>query len=207
MSRRLLLLGVVATAAALRGEPAQAQVGSQEVQVTAGYMFGDHLSQTTLPGTQLRLDDSATVGARYTYHFTDNWGIQLSGAYSPGRTVRVPSGASNLSLVTTDIDLEFDLAPSFVLGSHALVPYTVVGMGYAWADQDNPMYGFTGRRPVEVGDSNGYTANIGLGAKYYFGKNVFIGFDARYRYLSRPVSGFGQSLNTEETSLILGYRF
>jgi opacity protein-like surface antigen len=206
VTRRLLLMGVVAATAALLGEPAQAQISSQEVQVTAGYMFGDHFTQTLLPGSQLRLDDGATVGARYTYYFTDNWGIQVSGGCSPGHAAHVPSGANHRSLATTDFDLEFDLAPGFELGSRALIPYTVLGVGYAWAHQDDPVYGFAGSRPADM-DRDGYTANIGLGAKYYVGKNVFVGFDARYRYLSRPAGGFGQSLNTEETSLILGYRF
>jgi hypothetical protein len=36
---------------------------------------------------------------------------------------------------------------------------------------------------------------------------VFFDFDTRYRYLSKLVSGFGQGLNTAETTLSLDYRF
>ena len=64
------------------------------------------------------------------------------------------------------------------------------------------------RRPaVTITDSNGYTANAGLGAKYYLWDNFFVDFDARYRYLSKLTSDYGQRLNTAETTLSLGYQF
>jgi opacity protein-like surface antigen len=58
-----------------------------------------------------------------------------------------------------------------------------------------------------INDSDGFTANVGFGARYYLNHNLFIDFDARYRYLSKLVGDYGQGLNTAETSLSLGYRF
>jgi hypothetical protein len=71
----------------------------------------------------------------------------------------------------------------------------------------NSEAGLTFGRPVTTSDSNGYTANVGLGARYYLRANVFFDFDTRYRYLGKLVSGFGQGLNTAETTLSLDYRF
>jgi opacity protein-like surface antigen len=69
------------------------------------------------------------------------------------------------------------------------------------------MNGLIAGVPTTITDSNGYTANAGLGTKYFLHDNLFIDLDARYRYLSRLVSDQGQGLNTAETSLSLGYRF
>ena len=52
-----------------------------------------------------------------------------------------------------------------------------------------------------MSDSNGYTANIGLGAKYYLRDNVFLDFDTRYRYLrllrthSRSFTGISEPVS------------
>jgi outer membrane protein W len=81
------------------------------------------------------------------------------------------------------------------------------GAGYAWAHLDQELFGFAGTRPVNLTDSNGYTANAGIGAKYYLFDDFFLDFDARYRYLSRLTSDYGKGLNTAETTLSLGYRF
>jgi hypothetical protein len=81
------------------------------------------------------------------------------------------------------------------------------GVGYAWAHLNHELFGFAGTRPALLTDSNGYTANAGLGAKYYLFDNFFLDFDARYRYLSRLTSDYGKGLNTAQTTLSLGYRF
>jgi hypothetical protein len=72
---------------------------------------------------------------------------------------------------------------------------------------DYTKYGLTGGRAVMITDSDGFTANVGFGARYYLSHNLFIDFDAPYRYLGSLVSDYGQGLNTAETSLSLGYRF
>jgi len=41
---------------------------------------------------------------------------------------------------------------------------------------------------VQLTDSGGYTANFGIGVKYHVTSDLFIDFDARYRYLSGLLS-------------------
>ena len=62
-------------------------------------------------------------------------------------------------------------------------------------------------RPVVLTDSNGFTANVGIGAKYYMTNNLFVDFQTRYRYLNRLVNNSNQNLNTAETTLGIGWRF
>jgi len=201
----LVTLGV----AALHGAPAdaQAQAGSQDVQVYAGEMFGDRLTETPLSGRSPLLDDDALFGGRYTYDFTKQWGLQLSAGYSPSRAGHVLGGDSNLGLTTLDMDVLWNIMPGFTLDDHTLIPYTEAGVGYAWADLNHPLYGVTGATAVALTGSNGYTANVGFGAKYYLTNDFFVDFDARYRYLSRLINNDGQGLNTAETTLSLGYQF
>jgi outer membrane protein W len=210
MNNRIPMLGMVALGAtALHGAPALAQSrpSSQDIQIYAGEMFGDRLMETPLSGSTPRLDDSATFGARYTYNFTKQWGVQLSGGYSPSRAAHVASGDTDLGLTTVDLDAVWTINPDYQVGGHRLVGYTVAGVGYAWANLDHALTGVVGTRPVTITDSNGYTANVGFGAKYYVLNNLFVDFDARYRYLSRLVSESGQGLNTAETTLSVGYQF
>jgi opacity protein-like surface antigen len=208
MKRRSYVIGLaILGLSELHAPFASAQSGSQDVQIFAGYLFGDRLLNQPLSGSTPRLDDNATYGARYTYHFTDHWGMQLSAGYIPTRAAHVASGATNLGLTTVDLDLEWDVLSSWQLGGHQLIPYTVIGAGYAWANLDQPMSGIVGAIPVNISDSNGYTANAGLGAKYFITKSLFVDVNARYRYMSRLVNNFGQGLNTAETTLSLGYRF
>lgn len=210
MNSRIAMLGMATLGvAALYGAPAgaQAHAGSQDLQIYGGEMFGDRLTEAPLSGRYPRLNDDAVFGGRYTYDFTDQWGMQLSAGYSPGRAGHVPGGGSNLGLTTVDLDVLWNVAPGFVLDGHTLMPYTEVGVGYAWADLDHPLTGVIGTTPVALTRGNGYTANAGIGAKYYLTSNFFVDFDARYRYLSRLINGAGQGLNTGETTLSLGYQF
>jgi hypothetical protein len=75
--------------------------------------------------------------------------------------------------------------------------------GLATADLDlqwdlAPGYQFV-RQPLF-----GYSA---LGARYFLLDDVFLDFDTRYRYVSKLVSDYGQSLDTVDTTLSLRYRF
>jgi opacity protein-like surface antigen len=198
-----LLMGAMCT------EPARAQAssGSQDIEVFIGEMFGDRLTERPLLGSHPRLDDTATFGGRYTFHFNDSWGVQLSASYSPSRAGHAPNGTDDLGLTTVDLDAEWDIVPGFRFVGRPFVPYTVLGVGYAWASLDRTLFGTGGGRSATITDSDGFTGNIGLGAKYYLRDNLFIDFGARYRYLSRLVSGYGQGLNTAQTTLSLGYRF
>jgi outer membrane beta-barrel protein len=199
----LIILGLIG----LHTPLANAQSSSQDVQIYAGYLFGDRLLKQPLSGSTPRLDDNATYGARYTYHFMEQWGVQLSAGYSPSRTAHVASGAGNLGLTTLDLDFVWDILPNFQFLGHRLVPYTVIGAGYAWANLDHSMSGFVGATPVSISGGNGYTANWGLGTKYFMTNNVFVDIDSRYRYMNRLADHFGQGLNTAETSFSVGYRF
>jgi outer membrane protein W len=210
MNRRITMLGLVTLAlAALHGPLAHAQshAGSQDLQIYAGEMFGDRLTETPLTGRYPLLNDDAVFGGRYTYDFTHQWGVQLSAGHSPSRVTRLFGGDSNLGLTTLDLDLLWNITPGFAWGGHTLVPYTEAGVGYAWANLDRPLYGLIGTTRVALTDSDGYTANVGLGAKYYLTGNFFVDFDARYRYVSRLINSDGQGLNSAETTLSVGYQF
>jgi outer membrane beta-barrel protein len=209
MNKQLTLLGLaVLGASALHDSPAAAQgQPSQEIQIYGGEIFGDRMTETSISRSTPRLDDSATFGGRYTYNFTDTWGAQLSAGYSPSYAAHVASGNSNLGLTTVDVDAVWNIIPGYRIAGYKIVGYTVAGVGYAWANLDRAIQGSIGGTPVNITDSNGYTANVGLGAKYYLSDNLFVDFDARYRYLSKLVSNYGQGMNTAETTLGVGWRF
>jgi hypothetical protein len=130
-------------------------------------MFGDRLMETPLSGSTPRLNDNVTFGGRYTYNFMKQLGIQLSAGYTPTRAAHVASGGSDLGLTTVDLDAVWYVIPDYSLAGHKFSAYTEAGVGYAWAHLNHDLFGFAADRPVTITDSNGYTANAGLGAKYY----------------------------------------
>jgi outer membrane protein W len=210
MDYRTAILGLATLGVlALHGAPADAQTasGSQDVQIYAGEIFGDRLTDVPLGGKYPLLNDDAVFGGRYTYDLTNQWALQLSAGYSPSRTGHVLGGDGNLGLTTLDLDVLWNITSGLTLGGHPLVPYAEVGVGYAWSDLNHPLYGVTGTSPVVLTDSNGYTANVGLGAKYYLTDSLFVDFDARYHYLSRLINSDRMGLNTAETTFSLGYQF
>jgi outer membrane beta-barrel protein len=191
-------------ALALNGAPAAAdeQARTQSVEIYGGEMFGDNLTDAPVSGRTPRLNDNAVVGARYNYNFTDMWGVQLSGGYSPNRAARVASGKDNLGLTTVDLDAVWNVTPHF-----PVVGYVLAGAGYAWANLDSPIEGSINGRRVLLRDSNGFTINVGVGAKYYVINDLYVDVEARYRYLNRLVSDSNQNLNTTETTVGVGWRF
>ena len=212
MNRRspvLCLCLIIAGLAALPVEPAAAQTSSssQDVQLYVGEMFGDRLMETPLSGDTPRLNDYVTFGGRYTYNFMKQLGIQLSAGYTPTRAAHVPSGDNDLGLTTVDLDAVWYVLPDYSLAGHKFCAYAETGVGYAWAHLNHNLFGFAAHRPVTITDSNGYTANAGLGAKYYLSDNFFFDFDARYRYLSKLTSDYGKGINTAQTTLSLGFQF
>lgn len=198
----LASLTLAATALHMSAAAAAEGPNSQEIQVYGGEIFGDRLTERSISGSTPRLNDSATFGGRYTFNYTDAWGVQLSAGYSPGRAGHVRSGDSSLGVTTVDWDGVWNFTPGY-----KIVGYAVAGVGYAWADLDRSIQGSVGGAPVTITDSNGYTANAGLGAKYYLTDNLFVDLDSRYRYFSRLVSNYGQGVNTVETTLGVGWRF
>jgi outer membrane beta-barrel protein len=199
-----LLASVTLGATVLHMSPAAAaDANSQEIQLYGGEIFGDRLTQRSISGSTPRLNDSATFGGRYTVNYTDTWGAQLSAGYSPGRAGHVPSGDSSFGVTTVDLDGVWNFTPGY-----KIVGYAVAGVGYAWASLDRAIQGSAGgATPVTITDSSGYTANAGLGAKYYLTDNLFVDLDSRYRYFSKLVSNHGQGVNTVETTLGVGWRF
>jgi opacity protein-like surface antigen len=196
-------LSVIA-ALTLQSAPAVAQehAGTQSVEIFGGEQFGDNVTDVPVSGRTPHLNDSALAGARYNYNFTDMWGIQLSSGYSWSRAARVASGKDDLGLTTVDLDAVWNITPQY-----PVVAYAIIGAGYAWANLDTPISGEIDGRPVALTDGNGFTANAGIGAKYYLVNSLYVDFQARYRYLSRLVSDSNQHLNTSETTLGFGWRF
>jgi opacity protein-like surface antigen len=200
----LSALLVLAAALALHGAPAMAQEQArmQSVEIFGGELFGDKLTDTPESGRNPRLNDDALAGIRYNYNFTDMWGVQLSSGYSWSRASRVQFGENKLGLTTVDLDAVWNITPQF-----PFVVYALAGAGYAWANLDTPITGVINGRPVALTDSNGFTANAGIGVKYYVSRNLYVDALARYRYLDRLVSTSNQHMNTTETTLGIGWRF
>ena len=200
---RSFILPVMA-ALALKSAPtvAQEQARSQSVEIFGGELFGDKLTDTPVSNRNPRLNDDALAGIRYNYNFTDMWGVQLSSGYSWSRASRVQFGENKLGLTTVDLDGVWNITPQF-----PFVAYVLAGAGYAWANLDTPITGEINGRPVALTDSNGFTANAGIGVKYYVSSNLYVDVLARYRYLDRLVSASNQHMNTTEATLGVGWRF
>jgi opacity protein-like surface antigen len=181
---------------------AQEQARTQSLEIYGGEMFGDKLTDAQVSGLRPRLNDDALAGARYNYNFTDMWGVQLSSGYSWSRASRVTGGRNNLGLTTVDLDAVWNITPQY-----PVVVYVLAGAGYAWANLDTSIAGVTNGRAVVLTDSNGFTANAGIGVKYYLSNNLFVDAQGRYRYLNRLVSDSNQHLNTSEATLGIGWRF
>jgi outer membrane protein len=195
---------VLVAALALRGAPAiaQEQARTQSVEIFGGELFGDKLTDAPVSGRNPRLNDNAVAGIRYNYNFTDMWGVQLSSGYSWSRASRVPVGDNKLGVTTVDLDAVWNITPQF-----PFVAYVLAGAGYAWSNFDTPITGESNGRAVVLTESSGFTANAGIGVKYYVRGNLYVDALARYRYLDRLVSNSNQHMNTAETTLGIGWRF
>jgi opacity protein-like surface antigen len=101
-----------------------------------------------------------------------------------------------------DLDAVWNITPQY-----PIVAYVLAGAGYAWANLDTDIAGTINGRPIVLTGSDGFTANAGVGAKYYVINNLFVDLQVRYRYLNRLVSDENQHLNTTETTLGIGWRF
>jgi len=192
-------LGLQALPALAQGAPA---AGTQEVDVYAGELFGDDLTDRAISGQTPKLDDDITFGLRYSYNITDALGIEASVGRSQSSVTKLAGGDIDLDLTTIDVDAVWN----FNNGTR-FSPYVLAGVGYASADLDRPIVGLVGATPVSIKDDNGFTLNAGIGAKYFITDNFLIRAEARYRYLDKVVDRFDDSLNTVETTLGVGYRF
>jgi len=169
MNTRLTGFGLAALCAiALHGAAATAQEKSnhQEIQVYGGELFGDRVTETPIAGSTPRLDDNVTFGARYTYYFTDMWGLQLAGGYSPSRVAHAASGSSNFVLTTVDVDAVWNITPGY-----RIVGYTIAGVGYARANLDQAIRGTLGGQYIAISDSTSFTSGQPLRARLEHGGN------------------------------------
>lgn len=199
------MTGLVALGAlALNAAPASAgaQEGTQELHVYGGELFGDKLTDTAISGTKPELDDDVTYGIRYAYNFSDAWGLDLSAGNTASSATKLAGRDIDFDLTTFDIDA----VRNFQMGSK-FVPYLVGGVGYAWANLDDPIQGTANGRAVTVNDDNSFTLNAGVGAKYYATDRFMIRLEARYRYVDKVVDNLDDSLNTVETTLGVGWQF
>jgi len=199
-----LLAAALTGALALTALPTAAEItaGSQEVQVYAGAVFGDEITDEDVSGETPELDDEFVIGLRYGYDFTEALGVELSAGYSPGSITDVPGRDIDVDVTTVELDGIYHFNPA-----GRLVPYVVGGVGYAWADLDDPIVGEVNGASVAIGDDSGYTLNAGGGAKYFLTENVVVRLDARYRYMDAVVEDFDGSLDTVEATLGIGWKF
>jgi hypothetical protein len=180
---------------------------SQEVEVFGGASFGDRIVDRPAAGRALRLDDDATFGVRYTFWTGNRLGLQLAGSATPTTIKYTQGGDTDVDVYSVDANLLFDLAPELVLGGHKVQTYAALGAGYTWANADNPIVGTVGAATKTLDDDGGFSANAGLGAKFYFRDDIYAGLDARYRYIDKLVKNDGRDLSTVQATLSIGYRF
>jgi len=193
-------LGVLASIAA----PAQAQVegASQELGVYGGELFGDDLTDTPVSGRTPQLDDDFTYGVRYAYNLNHALALEIGLGETPSSATRLAGDDVDLDLTTFDVDAVWH----FDLGNR-VVPYVLAGVGYARANLDDPITGTVNGQAVSIDDDEGFTANAGVGAKFFVNDRFLVRLEGRYRYLDGVLDRFDDSLNTFETTLGVSWRF
>ncbi len=189
------------------GSLAHAEGVSQDLEFYGGAAFGDHLVEKPTAGRAIQLDDDAKFGTRYTISAHERFGLQLAAGSSPTTIKYAQGGDVDADVYTVDANLLVNLTPQLQLGGHKLETYAVIGAGYAWADSDEPLVGVISSTPTTLDDDGGFTANAGLGAKLFVTDAIYVGLDARYRYIDTLLKNDGKELNTVETALSIGFRF
>ncbi|HET8698889.1 MAG TPA: porin family protein [Gammaproteobacteria bacterium] len=204
LQRTSIALAVLG-ALALNAAPAAAQESGRdknELQIHAGQLFGDKITNVDLSGRRPELDDDVTYGVRYGYKFTPKWGLELSLEQSPNSVTNLAGGDVDLDLTTFDVDAAWRFA-----NTEHWAPYVAFGVGYASADLDRPLTGLVNGQTVSIDDDKGYSVNAGIGAKYFPSRHVLVDLEARYRYLDKVLERFDDSVGTVETSVGVGWRF
>lgn len=205
MKSHLKLLGLASLgAASLVSAPAFSQVEarSQEVSAYAGQLFGDKLTDTAVSGQVPELDDDFTYGFRYAFNLTPHFALEAAVGETPTSVTKLAGGDIDLDLTTVDLDAVWHFNPG-----DRVVAYALGGVGYARANLDDPITGLVNGQPVVIDDDEGFTANAGLGAKFYVNDQVSVRLEARYRYLDSLVDNHEESLNTVETTLGVAWNF
>jgi hypothetical protein len=186
---------------------AQAQGVSQDLEFYGGAAFGDKLVEKPLASRAIELDDEAKFGTRYTISAHERFGLQIAAGASPTKIKYTQGGDVDADVYTVDANLLVNFTPNLQLAGHKLETYGVIGAGYAWADADDPLVAVIGSTPTTLDDDGGFTANAGLGAKLFVTNAIYVGLDARYRYIDTLLKNDGKELNTVETTLSIGFRF
>jgi hypothetical protein len=186
---------------------AHAEGVTQDLEFYGGAAFGDHLVDKPDAGRAIRLDDDARFGTRYTIAAHERFGLQFAAGATPTNVRYAQGGDVDVDVYTVDANLLVNLTPRLALGTHKLETYAVIGAGCAWADADGPIVGVIGSTPTTLDDGGGFAANAGLGAKLFLTDAIYVGVDARYRYIDKLLKQEGRELNTVETTLNVGFRF
>jgi hypothetical protein len=167
LSFAVLFLVVVAPFAA-----AQGTAGSVELTPTAGYWFGDTMSEGTtgIFDFDVTIDDAPAYGLRLGYRFSPNWALE--GYF----------GQMRADLVTGDDELfagqekigEIDVTAAEIgvegsFGSSRLVPFLAGGIGAMRLDPD-----LSG-----ASADTRFVGNFGGGFKLFFTPQIALRFDAR----------------------------
>jgi opacity protein-like surface antigen len=181
---------------------AQVQADTNELHVYAGQLFGDHLTDRSVSGEVIELDDDFTYGIRYGRNFTESWGLEVSTGYSPNSATGVPGGDVGLNLGILDVDAVWHFTPKA-----RTVGYLVAGVGYAIASLDDPIQGTVNGQPASIDDGGSFTLNAGIGVKFFPAKAFMIRAEARYRYIDSLLEKFDDSLSTVETTAGVGWKF
>lgn len=196
----LVVLASSTTPAAAQSTGTRA--GTSELHLYVGELFGDDITGSEISGVTPELDDDITWGIRYGYNFSDTFGIDISGGWTPTSVIGTAGGDVDFDLTTLDIDAIWHLTPDA-----PLVAYVLAGVGYAMADLDRPLVGFVDFQPVVVDDDDSFTLNAGVGAKWFMTDAFALRGDIRYRYIDKLVDNFDDSLNTFEVTVGVGWRF
>ena len=184
---------------------AQAQdrrAGPNEIGVFAGQLVGDDIEGVATAGETPELDDEVAYGIRYGRALTDTWSLELSLGHSPTSVTQLASGDVDLDVTTLDADAVWHFA-----GSARWEPFVAFGVGYAWADLDEPFAGLVGGQPAAIDDDENYTLNAAIGAKYFATERVVVHLEARYRWFDRLLEPVDESLETFEPTVAVGWRF
>lgn len=195
-------LGAVILLAASGQTMAQVQPGSHELHGYAGYLFGGDLTDRPVSGSEPQLDDDFTLGLRYGYNITEQWGVEVSLGYNPNSVTDLEGSDVDIDLLMLDVDAIWHLLPA-----QEWVPYVVAGIGYAQADLDRPIIGTSGATTYRIDDDSGFTANAGVGLKWFATDRLIVRAEARYRYLDKVVDRFAEPINSFETTLGVGWKF
>lgn len=200
----LLAAGLIAFALVGSTAPAmaQTQLGPHEIHAYAGWLLGDDLTERAVSGQTPQLDDEIVGGLRYGFNFTDSWGLEASVGYAPSTVTEFAGPAIDIDLLTADLDAVWHLRRDA-----RLIPYVVGGIGYAQADLDRTLLGTVDGQSVSIDDDGGFSANIGVGLKYFATDHLILRVDARYRYVDVLVDPYGDSLSCAEATVGIGWRF